>query len=605
MKISFEDLMNYAPAPKYLSEQLSPHQTERICEKVMKQAPSTNSTTSKRKHRTLSLVAVAAAIVVVLSVSAGAAFRLLDLRSTLGGDEAMSSDALTTFEATEEAPAVTPAGENTPHASSDSYHYQLLGDEASGYITATDTIVCAMLDVSRTDDSVTPFSQSGLTLGIDGLDAESTFIFDIDNADRLLVYALPEESPKAGDTFTITVSDGENVTPILDVTLETPSTCQTVTLDAPVTQGDCTLSEVSITEYSITVTGQLSDPDTPLTGSLQEDGPPFPPISLRNDTIQDFDWETVQEDLAGYLYTTDIQPDGSFTATWIFNKHWFLCYTGITVCGTEYDLPLYVYPEVEVPEIDTSASETTSAETQDFRFTLDSIIATRNVLYATVDMEPITDWGARQMEQTRLSAMEFWMSPYTAASSGGGSLGCRLLDSTEEVSRYLLFYVTDEADVLQTGDTVGFQVSIQEEGDTSPHSYDLFTAELETIAGATASGEIDVYSPDNLIHYTSMEIGSLSIHLEGLVSQDKIGEADIRLEIALNYRDGTTVIPSEDVWYPDPAPADTQYIRGTTTGGDHDGTLMTTVCFSQFLELEQLESITINGVTIPNPYVIG
>ncbi|MDD6024863.1 MAG: hypothetical protein PUC06_11640 [Oscillospiraceae bacterium] len=569
----------------------------------MKQVPNANATTSKRKHRTLTTLIAIAAIVAILSVSTAAAFQLLDLRTTLGGEDALSSDALTTFEATEEAPTVTLAGENTPHASSDSYHYQLRGDKASGYITATDTIVCAMLDVSRADDSVTPFSQSGLTLGIDGLDAESTFIFDIDNADRLLVYALPENSPKAGDTFTFTVTDGENVTPILDVTLEAPSACQTVTLDAPVTEGDCTLSEVSITECSVTVTGQLSDPDIPLTGSLQMDTPLA--ISLRNDTIQNFDWETVQEDLAGYLYTADIQPDGSFTATWILNKHWQLCYNGITLCGTEYDLPLYVYPEVEVPEIDTSASEATSAETQDFRFTLDSIIATRNVLYATVDMEPITDWGARQMEQTRLNALELWMTPYTAAPSGGGSLGCRLLDSTEEVSRYLLFYVTDEADVLQAGDTVGFQVSIQEEGDTSPHAYDLFTAELETIAGATASGEIDVYSPDNLIHYTSMEIGSLSIHLEGMVSQDKIGEADVRLEIALNYRDGTTVIPSEDVWYPDPAPADAQYIRGTTTSGDHDGNLMTTVCFSQFLELEQLESITINGVTIPNPYVIG
>jgi hypothetical protein len=213
------------------------------------------------------------------------------------------------------------------------------------------------------------------------------------------------------------------------------------------------------------------------------------------------------------------------------------------------------------------------------------MVASGNAIYAVIDMEPLTDYGADHMN---LGYQELSMVCSDMSNPGGGSVGSSLIEAGDEMSRYLVYSTADSIDAFQSGDVISFSIqNIKEDGDTAEHSYSLFDVMLETVLPDTAQATLVGTPNDDLVSYDSVVVTPLSL-------------AGAEPEIILGFRDGSSCTIMDSDWSPDPDHVDfgTYGIVNASVhgqGSEDSGTIYRTYLFSQVVSLEDLDTITIDG----------
>lgn len=597
---------------------LSPKRQERILQMTMKKINETPPEAPARSRRPLRLIAATAGIAALLCATAFAAveLKLFDFSSLFGERAALIEEAVTTY---------TPAPEGAISAfdgrteenftATEDYNFLLLGD-----VEASSTQLFATFNVSTVRDDIPDFTTSGLQLELAGYET-SFFSRDIQpGTQRITIYTLLE-APLPDDTaVSILVTNGTSSQPILDSVSIISLDANTAVFAEPDPDADYVLDTAALTESSLTVTGHFQKTFEDYTAALDASGAMgigghggihWP---LKDEFMDTYDPNdgTVHEDLEGYLVVRDVSEDGNFTLEWTFIKgippeagmRFQFGGETYTLAATEQS---EAGPEAYTPNL------ATSAETQDYRFTLESITASPNAIYAVMDMEPLTAYGRAHME---LSPQELTIVCGNFTHTSNGSGGSDLIESGDNMSRYLVYRIGEGLDINQAGDIINFQIlNILEDGDTAAHGYDLFDVELESVISASAQCVSETASAP--VNYTTVSVTPISLYLEGQFSgsenQDGLVPADYMAEnpeIILGFRDGSSYTVMDWDWHYDPSHADFgEYgivAQSTSANGDaYSGTICRSLLFSQVIPLEELDTITINGTVYRVNYEIG
>lgn len=595
MRVTIDDLLKDIPTPELPVPPVSPRRQERIQQMTMKKIKSQQS--AQRRHPVkLAVIAGAAAVLLCGSAFAAYEWNLFDFHSLFGSNASVLEDHITTFQPQEQTPASAQGGfTDAVRGTVDDYHVTLVrAPEVS------DTLIAATFDVSKTDATAPDFTESGLKLETKGYESHSYALWDGENA-RITVYAQTDSAP---DTLTFCLSDSETTAIVLeDVAVEQLTARTADFTDMDTGDANYVLDSATATDTSLRVTGHCQNgasadalyaSGTFYTGD-PETGYPAP---LYDKTMEQFDFSAQQEDVEGYLITRDIGDDGSFTLEWMFTKR----YAGATTLefgGLTYSLP---QPEgtaaEELPEI--TASESTVTDTQDYRFSLESMTAVSNGIYAIVDVEPLTEYG-----KGNLASADYDLLCSDATHLSSGTVGSQIIESGNELVRILAWSVEAESSV-QSGDLISFEVTVMEDGDTASHNYSLFNAPLDSVLTdsvfLTGDGNYDtaVLTPLTLHLEKTVDLGlsKNANDIERLKKEEEMGVMD-RPEITLTMTDGSSYILLDDNWYPDTVDLG-QYgtLALNTEGQDQDdGSVLTshTLLFTQPVDLGEIASVTIDG----------
>lgn len=595
---------------------LSPKRQERILQMTMKKINGTQPEAPDRSRRPLHLIAATAGIAALLCATTFAAseLKLFDFSTLFGERASLIEEAITTYTpASEEAISAFDGRTEENFTATDDYNFLLLGDVEAG-----STLLRATFDVSTVREDIPDFTTTGLQLELVGYE---TRFFSRDmqpGTQRITIYALLE-APLSDDTaVSILVTDGTSSQPILDSVSITSLNANTAVFSEPNPDADYVLDTAALTENSLTVTGHFQKTFEDYAEALDAsgamgiggDGDIHWPLKDKFMDTYDPDDGAVHEDLEGYLVVRNVSEDGGFTLEWTFIK-------GVPPeAGMRFQFGGEIYTLSVTEQSETEPEAYTpnlaiSAETQDYRFTLESITASSNAIYAVMDMEPLTAYGRAHMD---LSPQELTIvcGNFTHTSSGSG--GSALIESTGNMSRYLVYRVGEGLDINQVGDIINFQIhNIIEDGNTAEHGYDLFDVELETIISTSAQCVSETASAP--VNYTTVSVTPISLYLEGQFSgnenQDGLVPADYMAEnpeIILGFRDGSSYTVMDQDWRYDPAHADFgEYgiiTQSTSSSGDaYSGTIYRSLLFSQIIPLEELSTITINGTIYQVNYV--
>lgn len=595
MRVTIDDLLKDIPTPELPVPPVSPRRQERIQQMTMKKIKSQQS--AQRRHPVkLAVIAGAAAVLLCGSAFAAYEWNLFDFHSLFGSNASVLEDHITTFQPQEQTPASAQGGfTDAVRGTVDDYHVTLVGAPE-----VSDTLIAATFDVSKTSDTAPDFSESGLKLETKDYESHSYALWDGENA-RITVYAQTDSAP---DTLTFCLSDGETTANVLeDVAVEqlTARTADFTDMDAR--DADYVLDSATATDTSLRVTGHCQngasadamDASGTFYAGDAETGYPAP---LYDKMMEQFDFAAQQEDVEGYLITRDIGDDGSFTLEWMFTKR----YAGATTLefgGLTYSLPAQEENEpVDVPE--PTASDSTVTDTQDYRFSLESMTAVPNGIYAIVDVEPLTEYGKTNLDSSNYDVL---LSDVTHLS--GGIVGSQIIESGEELVRLLAWSVKDESSV-QSGDLISFEVTVMEDGDTASHSYPLFNAPLDSVladsVSLTGDGDYDtaVLTPLTLHLEKTIDLG-LSKDTgatERIEKEHEIGVMDCP-EITMTMTDGSSYPILDSNWHAGDADLG-QYgtLIVSTEGQDQDdGSVIIshTLLFTQPVDLSSVASVTMNG----------
>lgn len=410
------------------------------------------------------------------------------------------------------------------------------------------------------------------------------------------------------------------------------SSTETVFADAPITlseanaavftdpdpDADYVLDTASLTNAGLTVTGHFQkafeDYAAALDASATVSFLDTDPLPLKAEYMDTFDPDdgAYHEDWEGYLVACDVAEDGTFTIQWAFVKN-TSAWHGMTVHfgGGEYVIPEQEAPQPEVLE-EVQPSESTVADTQDYRFSLETMVGDSNILYAIVDMEPLTDYGRAHMD---LTEQELTIACSNLTNRGAGTAGSVLIESGEDMSRYLVYSIDDSGE-QQEGDLISFSIlNLIEDGDTAEHSYGLFHVTLERINRATATAERISGTSDGLVDYTAVTITPMSLSLEGqydgAADENGIPAADRAFEnpeVTLTFQNGDSYTILDEDWRPHSTDFGEYGVvtgSGRGDGTETSGTVYKTYLFSQLVSLEELDTITIDGVVYQVHYEIG
>lgn len=598
MRVTINDLLKDIPTPELPVPALSPRRQERIQQMTMKKITS-QRTQSRRHPLRTAMIAGAAAVLLCGSAFAAYEWDLFDFRSLFGDGAEVLEDHITTFQPQNQTPADAQGGTASAlRATAEDYHFTLVGTPA-----VSDTLIYAQLDISKTDASAPDFSDSGLTLEIEGYPSSSYALLDGENA-RIVVYAQLA-SAQLPDTLTFSLRGGDTASTILENTPVEQLTARTADFTGMDGENaDYVLDSAVATDTSLRVTGHFRDgadqSSLDASGTFYAgDGETGYPAPLYDKAMDQFDLSQQQEDVEGYLITREIGDDGSFTLEWMFTKR----YSGGTTL--EFDGQRYVIPAqeenetVEIPEITASASTVT--DTQDYRFSLESMTAVPNGIYAIVDAEPLTDYGKAHLDSLGNALL---LSDVTHLS--GGTVGSQLIASSDELVRLLVWSVEDESSI-QSGDLISFEVTVMEDGDTAPHTYSLWSAPLDDLLTDSVSltGDGD---------YDTVVLTPLTLHLERTIDlglspdagntqyaekMEQLGAMETP-EVTVTLTDGSSYPLLDAGWQPAENAALGQYgtLALSTSGQEQeDGsvTVSHTLLFTQPLQLRDIASFTIDG----------
>ncbi len=610
MKIKIDRLLRDIPMEEFPVEPLSPERQERILMMTMDKMKREQQP-KRHRRKPLTMLVAAAAIVALLCGTALAAYELdlFDFSRLFGEETSIIEENIVTYTpAPEDAvPAFTGLTEEN-HVSAADYNFILRGD-----VEVTETLIYATIDVSKVSEDVPDFVTTDFTLGIAGYDSKT---FDqLGGGTRFVVYATLDAPLTEDTTLDFVLTDGATTTTIFEGAAITLSQANAAVFTDPDPDADYVLDTAALTDADLTVTGHFQKEFDDYTTALDASGAfAFGTISwpLYDQFMDTYDGATADEDQAGYLVARDVQADGTFTLQWTFVKDSFReLGIAINFGGATYSLPELGIEEVQVLE-DIQPSESTTADTQDYRFSLESMVADSNVIYAIVDMEPLTDYGRAHMN---LSYQELTIACSNLTTKSSGSVGSVLIESGEDMSRYLVYSIRDSGE-QQVGDLIHFEIlNIIEDGDTAEHSYALFNVTLDSINHASATAERVSDLADGQSEYTNVTITPMSLRMQaeyhggpdeqGMVAADR---AFADPEITLTFKNGDSYTIMDEEWYPDKADFG-EYgiakVSGHGDGTESDGTMYKTYLFSQLVSLEELDTITIDGVVYQVHYEIA
>lgn len=607
MKIQIDSLIGLVKSPDLPAESLSPQRQERILNMTKQKIKAAKKQQGSRSSPLRLTATIAAALILLCgSVCAAYQFDLFDFSRLFGENAEVIEEAVVTYEPEPESVVSAFTGRNeTNFAKVEDYNFQLRGS-----VDVTDTLLSASFEISTVSEEVPKFSTTGMTIEFEGHETEQYVHFSGDT-DYINVYAKLDEPVSPEESIKLLIRNGETSQLLLEnAPVEySPGTTALFTDHDP--DADYVVDTITITNTTISLTGHFQtvfeNYETALNASgkyAMGDSIFWP---LYDVSMEDFDPQQAQEDLEGYLTIREISEDGRFTLEWNMTK-------GIPGFGTlyfngqKYNIP---EPEVTVEPVEYVPVLATSAETQDYRFTLESIAATSNVIYAIMDMEPITEYGRNHME---LGPQELCIVLGNVTNPISGTTGSTLLESDENMSRYLVYSLGSGDLSYAEGDLISFELlSIWEEGDTADHNYHLFDVELERVVTVSAEAKQISDGSDNLVHFEKVVVTPFSLYLQGTydVNADT-GErhpSDLAAEtpeISLTFKDGSSVSLMDKDWQPTQdlsSLGSCGIAAGEQRGGD--GVTHQTYLFSQILPLEEMDTITINGAVYQVIYEIA
>ena len=505
----FQEQWNIAP--------LSPQRQERILnmtmEKIQAQQP---------RRRKWALPVLAAAVVLLLAgtVLAASTLGLFDLSRLFGDRAALLASGMTQYEPTPETVLEAQSPLEAAKITADDYHFQLLDG-----VTLGSGLLYARIDVSRVSDAVPDFPTSGDGLRLGDYDAAWFTEFSDGNTRRIVAYALADAD--APETVALTlIQDGDSLLLFDHAAVTEAETC-TMSFDKT---GDCVLQKAALSSVGLTVWGSCNGALSAEAGLTSAAGYPLQLHDKLAASLTSFQDEAA-EDGAGYLVERQVNEDGSFRLTWLFTKPFTLACDSLTFSGIAYDVPDQTteQPAASEPYVPVLG---TSADTQDYRFTLETVSATPDSICAIVAMEPITDYGRAHMDvipELVVSCQSKRMS---------GSSDAILVEETEAKNRYLVYFVGSGAEAMEAGDLLTFELlSIYEDGDTAEHSYHLFDIELEQVAEAVT------LMPETESRFSEVRLTPMTLSLSAFIPGDSPEAVEQGLaapEVVLTYVDGTT-----------------------------------------------------------------
>ena len=263
---------------------------------------------------------------------------------------------------------------------------------------------------------------------------------------------------------------------------------------------------------------------------------------------------------------------------------------------------------VEQDVVSYEETEPTVAEITDYRFTLESMLAGRDSIYAVIRMEALTEHGKQNMGMDASGDIEF----YLINQNHGGGLNTELLDHDGVAAHYLAIWTGDEEN--QVGDTVSFEVYFSGEN----KGYSLFSQKITDIVEGEAVIELDTSIYDTKLEYfDKLTITPLSMTIEGWFNYayaDELTEAalaggktkedvDIRPymekipKVSITLKDGTTFCLKDGTTDTEIASYGTYGSFNVTGRGDTEtGQVARSWAFSQVVDLNEIDYITVDGV---------
>lgn len=261
---------------------------------------------------------------------------------------------------------------------------------------------------------------------------------------------------------------------------------------------------------------------------------------------------------------------------------------------------------MQVPDIADLSDTGVSAETDDFTFTLESMLVSRNSLYAILRIDAKNDDAAAELAaipetdgyQKELKRM-LWVGAHNNTNFGGFGADHRLewknggmsmeIMQVEGSTAYAL--LTNIGGEFEPGDRILFDMSHHDQ------NVDLFgipvPAQLEQELVIELDGES---GPDDRYCWQTATISPISFQLDGIYgSGETSNEA-----VSITLKDGTSFALSSAENGHEDSPYGTYGSWGSSYAGSWEsGDVKETWLFSQLIDLADLASITVDGVTYP------
>ena len=282
--------------------------------------------------------------------------------------------------------------------------------------------------------------------------------------------------------------------------------------------------------------------------------------------------------------------------------------------STELTQPAYTEEEqamiaegtMQVPDTADLADTGVSAETDDFTFTLESMLVSRNSFYAIMRIDAKNDDAAAELAaipetdgyQKELARM-LWVGAHNNTNFGGFGADHRLewknggmsmeIMQVEGSTAYAL--LTNIGGEFEPGDRILFDMSHHDQ------NVDLFEIPVPEQLEQELVIELDGESgPDDRFCWQTATISPISFQLDGIYgSGETSNEA-----VSITLKDGTSfALSSAENGYAYSDYGTYGSMSSSGIGIPEDDRTKKTWLFSQLIDLDELASITVCGVTYP------
>ena len=273
---------------------------------------------------------------------------------------------------------------------------------------------------------------------------------------------------------------------------------------------------------------------------------------------------------------------------------------------TEEEQAMIAEGTMQVPDTADLADTGVSAETDDFTFTLESMLVSRNSFYAIMRIDAKNDDAAAELAaipetdgyQKELARM-LWVGAHNNTNFGGFGADHRLewknggmsmeIMQVEGSTAYAL--LTNIGGEFEPGDRILFDMSHHDQ------NVDLFEIPVPEQLEQELVIELDGESgPDDRFCWQTATISPISFQLDGIYgSGETSNEA-----VSITLKDGTSfALSSTENGYED-SPYGTYGSWGSSYAGSWESNeVKNTWLFSQIIDLDELASVTVCGVTYP------
>lgn len=273
---------------------------------------------------------------------------------------------------------------------------------------------------------------------------------------------------------------------------------------------------------------------------------------------------------------------------------------------TEEEQAMIAEGTMQVPDTADLADTGVSAETDDFTFTLESMLVSRNSFYAIMRIDAKNDDAAAELAaipetdgyQKELARM-LWVGAHNNTNFGGFGADHRLewknggmsmeIMQVEGSTAYAL--LTNIGGEFEPGDRILFDMSHHDQ------NVDLFEIPVPEQLEQELVIELDGESgPDDRFCWQTATISPISFQLDGIYgSGETSNEA-----VSITLKDGTSfALSSAENGYAYSDYGTYGSMSSSGIGIPEDDRTKKTWLFSQLIDLDELASITVCGVTYP------